>query len=54
VGEMTEAEKLLMEIFDHGRWEHSPLVDSVYIIPGELKDKITLYLQERELIGVAL
>jgi hypothetical protein len=53
MSEITEAERLLVEVFEKGRWEHSPLIDSVYVIPGELKDKITQYLQEHELIGVA-
>jgi hypothetical protein len=50
----TEAEKLLVEVYRFGRWEHSsvPEIDSVYIIPEELKDKITLYLQFNNLIGV--
>jgi hypothetical protein len=48
------AEELLTEVFEKGWWEHSrlPGVDSVYIIPGDLKDRISLYLQENRLIGV--
>lgn len=51
--QLDAAEALLVEVFKKGRWEHSPLMDSMYIIPGELKDKITQYLHEHDLIGVA-